>query len=93
MFKYKEFKRRHPDSNIINNEQWLFKFENGYGASVIIGTTSYGGDEGLYELAVIKWYNKEDWDIVYDTEITGDVLGWLTVENVNNLLEKIRGLL
>ena len=28
--------------------QWLFKFENGYGASVITGGIAYGGKAGFF---------------------------------------------
>ena len=35
--------------------QKLYKFANGYGASVVKGEHTYGGDEGLWELAVIRF--------------------------------------
>jgi hypothetical protein len=69
-------------------------FGNGYGASVIKGYGSYGVDDELYELAVIK-ANGDDplgWDICYDTEITSDVLGHLTKEEVTSLLHEIEAL-
>ncbi|NBW77279.1 MAG: hypothetical protein EBR34_16025 [Sphingomonadaceae bacterium] len=62
-------------------------FNNGYGASVIKTDRSYGGKDGLYELAVI--YNN---DICYDTPITDDVLGYLTEGEVTDLLQKIEAL-
>lgn len=52
-------------------------FSNGYGVSVIRHEGSYGGRLGLFELAVLR-----DGNIVYDTPVAGDVLGWLTPEEV-----------
>jgi hypothetical protein len=65
-------------------ESYRFKFENNYGASVIRGFYSYGGNQGLYELAVLY----ED-DITYNTEITNDVEGYLTGKEVVKLLNQI----
>ena len=59
-------------------------FPNGYGASIIIGEYTYGGSDGLYELAVL--HNGE---IDYTTPITEDVLGWLTPNEVINYLQQI----
>ncbi|UZS00988.1 hypothetical protein [Pseudomonas phage vB_PsaM_M1] len=73
--------------------QVLHKFENGYGASVIAGGTyTYGGDVGLKELAVIKFYDGDKWHLCYETEITDDVLGYLTDEDVADLLVRIEAL-
>ena len=57
----------------------IFKFDNGYGASLACSKRTYGGDEGLWELAVIVFLSEDphDFDIVYNTPITNDVLGWL----------------
>ena len=68
------------------------EFDNGYGASIVCHDFSYGGPfiEGknnLYELAVIH-----NGDLCYDTPITSDVLGYLTMEEVNKTLEKIKKL-
>ena len=64
-----------------------FNFANGYGASVIKSQYSYGGKNGLWELAVL--YNGE---LCYDTPITNDVLGHLSWEDVENNLDEIRKL-
>ena len=63
-------------------------FPNGYGASVVRSRHTYGGDKGLYELAVLGPDKKID----YSTPITNDVEGWLTPENVTELLQKIEAL-
>lgn len=70
---------------IANNDQWKFKFDNGFGASVIRGPHSYGGSEGLFELGVLG----KDGHLNYDTPVTDDVVGHLTVDSVNELLDKI----
>lgn len=63
-------------------------FENGYGASVVSHTFSYGGKQGLYELAVL--FNDE---LHYDNPVAGgDVRGYLTEEAVNELLIQIQQL-
>ena len=69
--------------------QMVYKFDNGYGASVIRHKYSYGGDEGLFELAVIRFENEDAWHLCYDTPITEDVLGHLEEEEVLNILNKI----
>ena len=72
--------------------QALIFFNNGYGASVIKGYGSYGADDELYELAVIAREEDDTWDLCYDTEITSDVLGHLTKEEVTSLLQEIEAL-
>ena len=71
--------------------QKLYKFSNGYGASVVRHSFSYGGDEGLWELAVIR-YNGDHFDIYYSTPIAGDVLGYLSEEDVDAILDEIAAL-
>ena len=62
-------------------------FDNGYGASVIRGPFSYGGEDGLYELAVM---DKDG--LCYDTPVTTDVEGRLTEDDVTTLLAQIKAL-
>ena len=64
-----------------------FTFPNGYTGSVIRHSRSYGGPQGLWEIAVMF-----DGVIVYDTPITDDVLGWQTEEDVKQVLNQIRAL-
>lgn len=73
---------------IGNNTQRKFRFPNGYGASVVIGPYTYGGPDGLYELAVLN----SEGGLCYSTPITDDVIGHLSVEGVNDLLDKIAAL-
>lgn len=69
-------------------EQHKYLFPNGYGASVIRGRHSYGGDDGLWELAVFG----KDGDLDYSTPVTSDVEGHLSDEEVNKLLHQIAAL-
>jgi hypothetical protein len=64
------------------------KFDNGYGASVVKGPHTYGGDIDLYELAVTD----ADDQLTYETPITDDVEGYLTEEDVTKLLTQIQNL-
>ena len=63
-------------------------FDNGYGASVVVGPYTYGGEDGLYELAVLG----SDGKLCYDTPITDDVEGYLNEEDVTILLKQIQSL-
>ena len=74
-------------NKVHDGVQYEYIFPNGYGASVIKHSYSYGGKKGLWELAVLK-----DDELCYDTEITNDVLGHLTTGEVNAILDKIRDL-
>ena len=66
----------------------LHAFANGYSASVIQTPFSYGGEDGLYELAVISPLGELD----YWTSITTDVEGRLTKDDVTRLLQQIESL-
>ena len=74
---------------LFNGIQYIFKFENGYGASVVKHFGSYGHDKGLWELAVLK-FDGDEWHLCYDTEITDDVIRYLTDEEVRELLGDIK---
>lgn len=72
----------------LNGIKSRIYFDNGYGASVVKHENSYGGKEGLYELAVLY-----DNDIHYDNPVAnGDVRGYLTEEEVSELLKQIQNL-
>ena len=66
----------------------IYKFANGYGASVVCHDGSYGGKSGLWELAVLD----KDGKLSYDTPVTNDVIGWLDEDAVEELLAKIEAL-
>ena len=72
--------------------QKLYRFANNYGASVVKGEHTYGGEEGLWELAVIKFKDDGEFSLDYTTPITEDVEGHLTDDAVEELLDKIEEL-
>ena len=76
---------------LLSGVQALVFFSNGYGASVIKGRGSYGGNKDLYELAVVKTEG-DNWDICYTTEITDDVIGFLTEDGITHILGQIEAL-
>lgn len=82
-FKDLNFKS-HP--NHMGGVQAVITFDNGYGASVVCTPHTYGGDKGLYELAVLG----KNGHITYDTPITNDVIGYLKEEEVTKILEQIQ---
>lgn len=60
-------------------------FLNNYGVSVIRNRYSYGGSQGLYELAVL--YKGK---ITYNTPITDNVLGYLNEQEVSEVMKKVQ---
>lgn len=75
--------------SLNGGEQYVYKFPNGYGASVIRSHMSYGGSAGLFELAVLG----ADGHLTYDTPVTDDVLGHLSApEELDSVLDQIEGL-
>ena len=68
-------------------------FPNHYGISVIRGPYSYGGEKGLYEIAVIKMTPEmKESKICYDTPVANDVIGYLNPEHVTEYMEQIQKL-
>jgi hypothetical protein len=84
IFKDLQFKQHPINDGIIAR----ITFDNGYGASVVRHEYSYGGKDGLYELAVLS----NEGELTYDTPITDDVLGYLTTNEVTEILIKIQQL-
>lgn len=66
-----------------------YNFDNGYGASVIWNSASYGHQEMLFEIAVIDLETNE---LCYDTPITDNVIGFLDFYEVVDILDKIKNL-
>lgn len=79
------------DRGEIGGSQQIYRFDNGYGASVVRGKFTYGGDKGLFELGVIK-FDGDKWRLNYETPITSDVEGSLTPDEVMTLLDRIAAL-
>jgi hypothetical protein len=84
-FKDLEFK---PHAAGMGGVMSRIEFENGYGASVVKTPYTYGGDRGLYELAVLDGSG----NLTYETPITDDVIGYLREEDVTDVMEKIQKL-
>ena len=63
-------------------------FDNGFGASIVRFEGSYGYRRKLWEVAVLIG-NEEKYDLCYDTEITDDVIGELTVGEVIKIANNI----
>ena len=63
-------------------------FDNGYGVSVVSHSYSYGGRNGLYEVAVL---DSND-ELTYDTPVTNDVIGYLTEEDVTDVMKQVQEL-
>jgi hypothetical protein len=63
-------------------------FDNGYGISVVQSPFSYGGRDGLFEVAVLD----SDGHIVYYTPVMEDVVGHLTPEGVTRYMGEIQKL-
>ena len=86
-----EFKQ-HPCVPGSNAVQAIHFFPNGYGVSVVRFPGSYGYGQGLYEVAVIKGTDEEDFKLCYDTPITDDVIGYQSMEDIDNLLSQVESL-
>jgi len=72
--------------NVFKKKQGCtVRFQNGYSASIIRG--GYGSSSAPYELAVM--HNEQ---LDYSTPITNDVIGYLTVPAIVELLCKINDL-
>ena len=74
--------------DILNGVGYAYQFENGYGASVVKHDGSYGGKQGLYEIAVLD----STGDLCYSTPITDDVIGHATEDKVLDTLHRIKSL-
>jgi hypothetical protein len=75
-------------SPLMSGKKARIHFENGFGASVVSHDMSYGGKDGLYELAVLF-----DDELHYDNPVAhGDVRGYLSEEEVTELLMEIQKL-
>ena len=67
--------------------QKRYTFDNGYTMSILRKEGTYGALEGLFEVAVV--HNDR---IIYDTPVTGDVVGWADLADLFRLKEEISSL-
>ena len=86
--------------------QYIFAFDNGYGASVVKcndAIMSYGFEEDLWELALLKEVandypessiayedDKHTLELAYEPIVNFDVIGHMTDAEVNEVLERIK---
>lgn len=69
------------------HQQIVFKFPNGYGASVVRIPDIFSG----FEVAVLKFSAPDNHEITYDTHITDDVLRGDS-DDMNEVLAQINAL-
>ena len=87
------FREYLKDTNYVNNGvQHKYAFPNGYGASVVKHDFSYGGQSGLWELAVLDFSVDSEGELCYTSGITDDVIGHLSWNNVEKYLGEIQQL-
>ena len=68
----------------------VIEFENGYGLSIISHESSYGGEDGLFEIALLDM--DKDGEIIYDPALGfSDVIGHLDFAEVAEIIERIKG--
>lgn len=73
----------------MNGIQTIYRFNNGYGASIVQHSFSYGT-----EMAIVRFYGSDmdDFHISYDSGITDDVLGYLSPADIDHYLDLIERL-
>ena len=76
------------DAPFMVGKKARMHFDNGYGVSVVSHSYSYGGRDGLYEVAVLD----SDDNLTYDTPVTNDVIGYLTEEDVTDVMKQVQDL-
>ena len=76
------------DAPFMVGKKARMHFDNGYGVSVVSHSYSYGGRSGLYEVAVL---DSND-ELTYDTPVTNDVIGYLTEEEVSDVMKQVQEL-
>lgn len=83
-----------PHLSGLGGTQDIYRFPNGFGASVVRFPFSYGAERGLFELAVIQFLSEDDGDykLTYKTPVTDDVIGHLSETQVKENLKKIAAL-
>ena len=76
------------DAPFMVGKKARMHFNNGFGVSVVSHSYAYGGRDGLYEIAVLD----SDDNLTYATPVTNDVMGYLTEEDVTNVMKEVQGL-
>jgi hypothetical protein len=83
--------KQHHNYCYYDGIEALHFFPNGYGVSVVRFPGSYGYQEGLYEVAVLKG-SKENYELCYDTSVADDVMGHRDERDVEIIMEEVEAL-
>jgi len=92
-FKPHSFTKYADKYNYSFNEQYskakqaIMYFENGYGVSVLYGSCFYSNGIDTYEVGILY-----DGGLTYDTDITDDVMGYLTESEVTDVMIRVQQL-
>ncbi len=79
---------KHKFSSIIKNQYCASKnFKNGYGISVLLGTCFNSNGKNTYEIAILK-----DNKLCYETNITNDILGYVTKDEIIKIINQVKKL-
>lgn len=85
----KTFKDLEFKPHVIGNGlQAVMNFDNDYGVSVVKFNGSYGYHQDLWEVAILY---KDS--LAYHTDITDDVLGHQTEQDVDDVMKKVQTLI
>jgi hypothetical protein len=72
----------------LNGYQREMHFENGYGLSIVSHEFSYGGKDGLFEIALL---DSETREIIYNPDLGfDDVRGHLDFHEVLDIIEEVK---
>ena len=74
------------DTSDRTMDRILVVFSNGLEVGVIRGSGSYGGQSDLFEVAIYLEDNMSR--VLFTNDIDNDVRGWLSVSDVNGILQK-----
>lgn len=72
-------KMEHPHTQAILN------FDNGYGVSVIFGTSFYSNGKDTYEVGILM-----DGELTSDNPFGEQVIGWQTKDEVTKIMRKLQ---
>ena len=90
----KKFNHSVRDVSRDDFAQWIYDGQNGYGASIvpnIFRCEKSNYYEDLFEVAIIKFTDLDHihFDLEYSTEITDDVILYLTEDEVSDILDRV----
>ncbi len=72
-------------------KQWIYRYNNGYGASIIKGRYACGNKFFPYELMVIK-FDENDCSEQVEVPFAPDTKGYLRIEDIKEYLNKIKNI-